>query len=103
MRYETADFDKYQNERAKLRNAMTDLRFYAYRLLVAHKFSPPKQEMALEFLERLTQDLPISLQYIKFHKKEVENASPEQAETVFRACGVACLTFADELRQYDKK
>ena len=91
MNYETSAFEKFKNERAKLRNSMADLRFLAFKCCQYYGIPATKQD-ALEVIEAMMQgkgatQLPYILNNIAAWRDTIAQARPEDAETVFCEAG----------------
>mgnify|MGYP000296470017 FL=1 len=101
MNYETSAFEKFKNERAKLRNSMADLRFLAFKCCQHYGIPATKQD-ALEVIEAMIRgegaygilmrmygatQLPYILNNIAAWRDTIAQARPEDAETVFCETG----------------
>ena len=92
MNYETSAFEKFKNERAKLRNSMADLRFLAFKCCQYYGIPATKQD-ALEVLETWRQEgtgattLPDVLNRVAAWRDIITQARPEDAESAFRQTG----------------
>ncbi len=81
-------FDKnnptHRNLAAKMRNTISDIRWYLYRLLKLHGMTCSSPGNSIEVLEGIDRDYwPDDFKHIYHIYKEVRNATPQTADRLF--------------------
>lgn len=103
MNYESKSFDNHKNLRAKLRNSVADLRWYAWKLCEHYKFIRATKDNALEIIAEIWQTekwLPDELERIHFWKSRIATATPETANQLFYDCWRFIHSFDEKLNNH---
>lgn len=86
--HESDIFKNAPNKRAKLRNALNDINWYAYRFCAKYSIEANSKN-AISVIEKMVLDnrhIPLELNMILVFAKKLSNAVPDNANEIFYDC-----------------
>lgn len=98
MKYESLLFKGHPNLRAKLRNSMADLRWYAFRFAEFYGIRGATPKTVFEIISQVAEiNLPSELRLILVWRSMLEAATPEEADGLFHDCWRFVHNFDEKL------